>query len=78
MKTQKIALVVQKKLAYTLTRPLQRSRSIPDHPRQGECWPRSNGREKTVMWQSTGWPASGKNMPRTAQSLLSPSRFFKG
>ncbi len=78
MKTQKIALVVQKKLAHTLTRQLQRSRSIPEYPRYGECWPQSNGREKTVMWQSTGWPASGKNMPRTAQRFLLPSRFFKG
>ena len=70
MKTKKIATSIQKKLTHKLMGQLQRSQTIPEHSRHGECWPQ-NGQEKTLMWQSTGWPASGKRIPRTAQSFLS-------
>ena len=75
MKTKNIAKFVQKRLAHTLPEQLHRARPISDRPHHGGCWPQSNGREKTIMWQSTGWPASGKNIPRDAQRLFSR---FKG
>jgi hypothetical protein len=74
VKTKKIVTAGQKKLTHTITGQLQRARSLAKRSRHGECWPQSNGHEKTVMWQSTGWPASGKNIPRIAQSFLSHSK----
>ena len=76
VKTKKIVTTVQKKLTHTLTGQLQGARSLSKRARHGECWPQSNGHEKTGMWQSTGWPASGKNIPRIAQSFLSHSKNF--
>jgi hypothetical protein len=70
MKTRKIATSIQKKLTHTLTKQLQRSSTIADRSRNGECWPQ-NGQAKTIMWQSTGWPVSGKRVPHTAQSFFS-------
>ncbi len=71
MRTKNIATFVQKKLAHTLPRQLHRSRPIKTRTDQGECWPQSDGRGKKSMWQSTGWPASGKSIPHDAQRLFS-------
>lgn len=76
MKTKKIAKFVQKKLAHTVVGSFQHSRPVSARSPHGECWPQSSEREKTVMWQSTGWPASGKNIPRDAQRLFSHFRIF--
>lgn len=70
MKTKNIATFVQKRIAHTVARQLQHSRPITSRAHQGECWPQSDGRQKTPMWQSPSWPTPGKNIPRDAQKLL--------
>jgi hypothetical protein len=70
MQTKNIARFVQKKLAHTMAGQLQRSRPISSRIEHGECWPQSDGRQKTTMWQSPSWPAPGKNLPRDAKSVL--------
>jgi hypothetical protein len=61
-------------LVSTLPGQLHRSRPITSSTHDGGCWPQSDGREKTVMWQSPGWPAPGKNIPRDAQRVFARFR----
>jgi hypothetical protein len=67
MRIKKPGKFVQKKLTHMVAEQIQRSRPVSVRSPHGECWPQSSGREKTIMWQSTGWPASGKNIPRDTQ-----------
>ncbi len=67
MKKRNIATFVQKKLATALPGQVHRSRPIDARTHHGGCWPQSDGRAKSTMWQSPGWPTPGKNIPRDAQ-----------
>jgi hypothetical protein len=71
MKTKTIATFVQKKLVHAVPEKIHRSRPMPSSSAHGECWPQSDGRQKTTMWQSPSWPAPGKNLPRAAKGVIS-------
>lgn len=74
MKNKRIATTIQKRLARALPDRLQGSRPVTPHTGHGDCWPHSDGRQKTPMWQSPNWPTPGKNIPDGAQRLRSHFR----